>query len=133
MSKKLSIEKSIQEINEWLDYKNVRTKRREALKEQIDNLSDAISDGILSIDDQKNIIHKLQVPVGEEKKIEELKYKARLSDKQKAPYMKGVANSDSFGMIHATIGALTETPRAIISALDSEDMNIARDIAIFFI
>lgn len=132
-TKKLTIEKSTQEINEWLDYKNVRDKKREGLKEQTDNLADAISDGILVIDADKNIIHTLQIPVGEEIKYKELKYKPRLSDKQKIPYMKGVSNTDSLGMIHATIAALTETPRAIISALDTEDMDIARSIAIFFI
>lgn len=122
-----------QEVEAWLDYKNVRGKKREGLKEQIENIADAISEGILSINEEKYIVHRLLMPVGEEVKIEELKYKPRLSDKLKAPHMKGVSNTDSLGMLHATIAALTEKPRPVIANLDTEDMDVARSIAVFFI
>lgn len=133
MEKTINIELAIKEVNDWLDYKNVRPKRREGLKEHSEAIAEAIADGVLSIDKDKNIVHKLIIPFGEEHKVQELKYKPRINDSMKIPHMKGVANNDASGMLHATIATLTGEPRAVVAKMDMEDMDIARNIAVFFI
>ena len=130
--KKVNLETSIDEVNRWMDYKKVRETKRESLHDQIESISEAFSEGLLVLKDDFTIEQTLVHPVGEDESIKSITYKPRLSDKQKQPHMKGVASNDQFGMMHAIIAALTNVPRAVVAGLDSEDMDIARAIAVFF-
>ncbi len=132
-SVKITPEIADAEIEEWLDVKKVRPSTRETNKDSIENMKDAVVEGILRVNENKTLTHFLLEPVGEEKKITELTYKTRLNDRMKIPYMKGIKSDDVFGMLNGTIAALTTTPREVIMAMDTEDKRLAQAIAVFFI
>ena len=104
----ISLEKAKSEVNHWLDLKNYQQSKRDANAEQIEQIAEAVSDGVLSIQEDGVIIHKLTIPIKDDEgnvKYEELNYKARIDWSQIEPYMKGVKPQDTFGMINAHIAA----------------------------
>lgn len=120
-------------VNKWLDFKRVKPLTREDFKDNIRSIVRAVADGVLSVDENHALVHQLIFPIGEGEKYKVFKYKPRLSDRDKTPYMKGVSLTDGKALTYATIAALANIPRGIIAAMDAEDMRIARAIAVFFI
>jgi len=131
---KVSKEVAEAEVNVWLDYKRVSEKKREAYKEQIESLVDAICEGLLSLKEDKTFIYELREPVGSaETKITKLEFKPRLKMGTIHQHLQGVKPSDADGRVCAYIAALTSTTKSVLSQLDSEDYAIPQSIAIFFL
>lgn len=131
---KISHDVAESEIQKWLDKKKIYVSVREKHKDTIQFLSEAISNGDLLYDEVENsFTHKLLFQTSGESPLTELKYKGRLNDNMLRPYLKGIAGDDGEGRLVAVICALTESPRGIITALDSLDKKIAMSIAIFFL
>lgn len=119
------------EINGWLDKKKIYLSTREAQKDSVDLLIEAMVNGDLILDDKSNeFTHKLLFPLTE---VTELKYKARLSDRMLRPHLQGVKANDADGRLSALVAALTSTPKAVIDELDSADKKIMMSIAVFFL
>lgn len=128
----VSREKATEEVEGWLDKKKVYPSTREAQKDSVDLLIEAIMSGDLTLDTLKNeFVHKLLFPLDDGPK--ELRYKARLNDKMLKPYLQGVKSTDADGRLAAHTAALTSQPKAIIEALDSADKKIMMSIAVFFL
>jgi hypothetical protein len=127
---KIAREVAAAEVEKWLDKKNVSQNKRESFKDHIDVLVDAVSEGALSINDECIFTQKLNCPVGD---TTHLNYRLRLNRLLVTPYMKGVKASDGDGRIVAYTAALTDIPKNIISALDTEDQRISDSIAVFFV
>ena len=132
---KVSEEMAQKTINAWLDAKRVRERKREQQKDNIETLVDAVADGDLSHDPESNeLTLVLLQPVGIEKKVEKLIFKPRINMGLIRQGLKGIkVTEDSMGYIMAYIATLTNQPKNVINALDSDDYKIASAIAGFFL
>lgn len=133
---KVSKEIADQEIISWMDYKKIPASSREseALKNSIETLSEAIQEGILTLDEETfKFKQTLLFEIGEEAKITELVYHPRLNDKMLKPHLSGVKGNDGDGRLLAHIAALTNKPKAVLELLDTVDKRTAQALAIFFL
>ena len=126
-------EVAAQEIEKWLDYKKINDRKREQYKDSIDALIDAVSDGVLTVDEDHNLVQSLKFPIGNEVTTSKLEYKPRLKVASVHSALQGVKTADADGRICAYIAALTSQPKGVITALDTEDYSIGQAIAIFFL
>jgi hypothetical protein len=128
---KVSREQATQEVEQWLDRKKVYASTREAQKDSIETLIEAMMNGDLTLDEKTNELnHKLLFPLDE---VKELKYKSRLNDKMMRPHLQGVKSNDADGRLNALTACLTSQPKAVIENLDSADKRIMMSIAVFFL
>lgn len=121
------------EINDWLDYKRISAAKKEANKDNIKDLISYVQFGTLEVNDDKSIKHNLEWPLGESSGDKVLNYKPRLNGKMLKPHMSGVKATDVDGRLTAYIAALTGKLSAEIDLMDTVDMEVARNIAVFFI
>lgn len=120
------------EITGWLDHKKISTAKREANKESIETLIGYVRDGVLSITEDKTIIHKLLFPLDKEQPLSELKYKPRINAGAIQRHLQGVKGNDVDGRLTAYAAGIAGQPKEIIKALDTEDYSIAMSVAVFF-
>src|SRR5687768_571840 len=121
------------EVNKWLEKKKVFQSTIDSEKASIEILVEAIQRGILVYNEPDNsFTYTLLHPLGEDSSVATLKFKGRINDTMVQKYMKGVSSTDGDGRLNATIAALTETARGIISGVDSIDKKVCNAIAIFF-
>lgn len=131
---KINRETAENDVTAWLDKKKVFEETREKYKEHIDILVEAIMNGVLVLDTTTfEFTHNLLFALGENEDKKELKYRARITDKQITPHMRGVKNDDADGRLQALIAALTSESKGVIANLDSGDKRIATAVGIFFI
>jgi hypothetical protein len=121
------------EVTRWLDFKKIGAKKREDHKDSIDKLIEAVEDGLLTLTDNYEFIQILKFPIGEEGAVTELKYKPRINVEAVQLQMQGIKVTDATALIGAYLAALTNTPKAILKKLDTEDNGIANAIAVFFL
>lgn len=130
---KVSIEIAETEIKKWLDYKKIGPTKQEQNKDNIKTLAEAISEGVLTISEEMEIVHELKFPIDEEIKTTELRYKPRIAVKHVHQHMVGVKADNVDGRILAYVAVLTGKPKALLASLDSEDYSICTSIAVFFL
>lgn len=131
---KVNQEQAAKEVENWLNYKKVSNKEKDVNADTIEQLADAVSGGILSLDPKEFVFkHKLLFPVGNEEITKEISYKPRLNDRMLVTHLKGVKSNDADGRLTAYICALTDQPKHIIKELDTADKKISMAIAIFFL
>ena len=130
---KVTKEQAQSEVEAWLDYKKIGSKKRESQEAQIETLVDAVAEGDLVLNEDKSFTQKLKFEVGEEIKILELKYRPRLDMSTIHSKLDGVKSSDGDGRVLAYVAALTGQVKSVIKKLDSEDYSVAQSIAIFFL
>jgi hypothetical protein len=129
----ISRELAQQEVEKWLDFKRYRQSKREENKDSIEQLVNAVSDGLLILNDDFSWTQKLIFPIGEGVEIKELKYRPRLNSKLTEPHLKGIKASDIDARLNGIICALTDSPKPVVASLDTEDKGIATTIAVFFL
>lgn len=120
------------EVIKWLDYKKMSDSRREEKAESVKALTNAISDGQLTLNEDFTLTQTLLLEIGKEVKIKELTYKARLSGSQIQAHLQGVKPNDIDARLMGYIAALTEQPKEVVKTMDTEDLNVAQNIALFF-
>jgi len=125
----VSIEVAEQDIERWLDGTKVMPSKREAAKADIEIMTEAIQDGLLVINDDLTITHKLLFPL---EAVDELTYKSRLTVEEPKSRLRQFKSDDVHGMIHAYVATLAKQPLAIIGKLDRKDYRISTAIAGFF-
>lgn len=132
---KIPLDQATNEVHAWLDYKRIPANRRESLQSMVDNLANAIADGVVVINDKNQIEHMLIFELeGETGGIQKLIYKSRLSDADLEPYKRTLKGTDFDSTLKRTILALTGQPLGVINRLDSStDKGIAESIAVFFV
>lgn len=134
MANLVSIDVAIADMNRWLDAKKVSDKKREAYADNIENLTDAISEGSLILNENNEFEQKLKFPIKSESgDIETLKFKNRLTVDAVQNNLTGVKPTDADGRITAYVSALTNLPKAVIKRMDTEDYSIGQALAIFFL
>ena len=129
----ISKEIALQEVEKWLDYKKITPNKREVYKDNIESLANSIADGTLVLNDDLSLTHNLIFEIGSETKTSILKYKPRINVGNVYSHMNGVKATDIDGRLHAYICALTGSPKLLVQQLDTEDISIAQNIAVFFI
>lgn len=132
---KITKEAAEKEVDSWLDYKRIDPLQREDQKDQIAALVSYIQNGNLVLNEDFTFTHILKFPLGEDGKmpVRELKYQARLKERDLTHKLSAVKSDDSEGRLMAHYQALTGEVKGIISSLDKEDIKIARSIAVFFL
>lgn len=133
MESKVTREIAEEEIEKWLVLQKALPTVREARAEHIKQLIEGIEYGILELDEEGKFTHNLMTEFGNEKKYTQLVYKARLNDKQLAPWLKGVKGDDAEGRMLGHVAALTGVNRLILELMQTSDKRIAMAIAIFFL
>lgn len=127
---------AVAEVTKWLDAKKVNDKKREAFKDSIETIADAICDGSLSLGEGNVLIHKLKFPVETtdgKVAFDSLEYKPRLKMETIHTHLQNVKSNDADGRVCAYIAALASKPKDLIKKLDTEDYSIGQAIAIFFL
>ena len=130
MENEVSKEIAVADVNRWLDLKKVSSKKREDLDSDIKSIIGFVEEGVLSIDENCIITHKLKFPFGNDKLIETLSYKVRVSADDLTDGQKGVTTGAD--LIAANIATLTGKVKATIKKLDSEDYSVCKAIVAFF-
>jgi len=127
--KAISADVAEADVTRWLNHKKVFDSTRNEHKDKINLLIEGIQNGVLVINEDFTITHKLLHPLDG---VTELTYRARINDNMLRDYYKGVANDDGDERLRAVIGCLTEKARGIIAKLDSLDKKLSIAIGIFF-
>lgn len=128
---KVPREMAEKEVQAWLDFKRVKSKKAEENSSSIETLIDGFQSGALVLEPEThNIKMKLEFHIGKDQK--QLVFKPRLKVGEAHKKLKGVGASDVDGRILAYVAALTSMNSALIQDMDSEDYSIAQAIAIFF-
>ena len=133
MEKVVDLETARVEVEKWLDFKRVRESKREANKETIDALVEAVSEGQLVVNEDHSLTHTLDVPTGGETALTSLTYKPRLTVQDTHSKMKGVKANDVDGRIIALVSALCGKPASLEGKLDTSDYSISQNVALFFL
>lgn len=133
----ISIDLANAEMEKWLDHKRVSVARRESKKLAIDGLASEIAAGnLVLMPDTFKLKYTLKFPItsesGEEA-LSELEFMPRLRAQDVVPYMKGIKADDLKGTLRANIAALTRKSMGIIQKMDTEDMDVAESVSLFFI
>lgn len=124
------------EVKGWLDFKKVKESKRVENKKVIEELIAGVADGSFVIDSETKVIkYKLGFPVKNDKGVEtviELEFQPRINSAKVQDAIKGVNSDDTFGFIDGYLQALTGLPKNILRTLDTEDKNMIKNIAVFF-
>ena len=133
---KVTQEMAIADVTAWMDLKRIKPKRREALKNFVENMVDAVMDGELIFDRDSGLLkYRLINPVGEGEFLKELTFKPRISEYEMDTYRPSVKNI-SDPMLASTLlvlATLTGQSTAMLKQLDkSTDFPLCESIAIFF-
>ena len=126
------------EIEKWLDFKNVSTRKREKkeTKNNIETLTDAICDGDLSLDDNHNLVLKLRNPVKDKDdkiQLSEMVFKPRLLLEDVESHLINVKPENTIGMLAAYTSALTGINSGLTKKIDTDDNKTAQAIVMFFL
>lgn len=133
-TKKVPLKVAKKEMDNWLDHKKVKSKKRDDFAEHIETIVEGICDGTLTLDPKTfEFTHKLSFPLGDDGNITELKYRSRMMVEEINSRMKGIKANDVDGRIVRYIAALTEQPSAVVSKLDTEDNSLAQAFVQFFL
>lgn len=133
---KIPIEVAQQEVEDLLDKKNIKPKRRADLEGVIDVVVEAISLGLVAINEDGSIKQLLITPVGESGTLTEINYKARVEPiaiNNKLTALKGesAANPRMLSMVY--MQAYTGLLAAQINNLEPSDRETANSIISFFL
>ncbi len=130
-----TVERSIavNDVNSWLDYKKVSPSKRQANEQSIETMVNAIEDGDLVVNEDKTLTLTLKIPVTGEVKFDTLVFQPRIPVETLHNSLGGVKATDVDARLLAHVSALTSKGKALIKKLDTEDYDVARAIATFFL
>ena len=136
MDNKMSLELATQEFEKWLEYKKVKSRKREVNKDQEEILIDAISNGNLVVTDEFNLSYELEFPIKNEDgdiSLGVLTFKPRLRVSDINSKMKGVKSNDVDGRVLGYIAASTNQNTGLLKRLDMEDYGICQAVIMYFL
>lgn len=148
---KVSLEVALKELERWYDCKKVRTSSRvtkmidektgllglredlEGRESELPILVESIMDGVLIIEKDCKIKHKLKFEIGSELAIKELIYAPRVHTSIIQQKLRGVKATDGDGRLTGYIAALANQNTSVIKMLDTEDKKIGEAISLYFL
>ena len=117
------------EVNSFLDKKNLLPKRRQAIQEAADNVAEAISYGLVTINADGTITQKLITPIGA---THELQYAARVEPAEMQRAISRLPSETATTIHKAYLKAHTGLTDNTINKLEGQDSDIASWITLFF-
>lgn len=124
-----------QEVNKWLNFKQISPSKRSAKQDAINALIENIEDGDLVLKEEGEdlfLVQTLKLPTKGELPLTELRYRSRLDIGKLNNRLKQIKGLDPFASVVAYVAALTDQNSAVIQTLDTEDYSISQNIALFF-
>ena len=129
---KVNRELAEQTVDKWLDYKRVKPAKRESYKASIENITDAVEEGSLILNEETHELeYTLDIPIGESK-IQVLKFRPRLTVGEINKRLKGVSPKEADARVVAYVAALTGQNSGVIELLDTNDYDVCQAISVFF-
>ena len=129
---KVNRELAEQTVDKWLDYKRVKPAKRESYKASIENITDAVEEGSLILNEETHELeYTLDIPIGESK-IQVLKFRPRLTVGEINKRLKGVSPKEADARVVAYVSALTGQNSGVIEMLDTNDYDVCQAISVFF-
>jgi hypothetical protein len=130
----ISNEIALEEVNKWLDFREVDEEDRADDQKTIKFLAKQVSRGRLVINPDFSLVQKLRFPLAIEgaSPVDELKYATRINMDKVHNRLQGIKANDSAARVAAHIAALTSKPLLIIQKMDSEDYKLAATIYLIF-
>lgn len=130
------VQKAEEEVSAWLDSKKIKPKEREKNEAFINTLVEAVTYGILTIDDDTKVItQNLEFPLSNTDKVvtlSSLRYNPRADTGSlhgKTANIKGIGMAVYVAYASALTGELVAT----LNKLDSEDFKVLQAITAFFL
>ena len=134
---KMDIESATLEFNKWLDYKRVKQARREEKEAFGEAIISSIMDGDLIINEKTFIMtYKLLFPILDNKGNEylsELKFNPRVKVKELNIKLKAVKVEDADGRLLAHAASSCDKNVGELALIDTEDNDIVKSIAGYFL
>lgn len=123
-----------EDIERWLEARMTSDKKRRDLADSIKELEGAVMDGNLIVKEDGTLLQKLIIPIGEESKLTEVKYKLRITagDVQKRMVGNKIKATDLHGTLLIQICAATDLTFEQVAKMDYTDYAIATAIGNFF-
>ncbi|HTH58231.1 MAG TPA: phage tail assembly protein [Cyclobacteriaceae bacterium] len=132
----VSLEVASAEVSKWLDSKKIsQAKRENKLAGNIEILTNAIADGSLVMNpDDFTFEQTLKFPLQADgqPEVPKLKFKNRLKVGSIQNGMAGNRPGDMIANVNTVIAALVSLPKELVKLLDTEDYEVASNIAFFF-
>lgn len=123
------------DVEKWLEHKKLNERKRDEKKESIESLISYFEDGTLTLEEDYSITMKLNIPIGINGVVKELKFKPRLTVKDislaKNKNAKSATDPEAFVMDRVV--ALTGQNRELLMNMDTIDHSVCQTIAVFFI
>jgi hypothetical protein len=123
------LEKSLEEINKWLDYKHYKQSKRELRKVFIDILAEAMSDGDLVLDDNMNLTYTLSFPIAG---MDKLTFKPLLTIGELQAKLSTVKATDLEARGMAYISTATGVSMGELAKMNTVDSELCTSIVNFF-
>jgi hypothetical protein len=129
---KVNRELAEQTVDKWLDYKRVKPAKRESYRASIENITDAVEEGSLILNEETHELeYTLDIPIGDSK-IQVLKFRPRLTVGEINKRLKGVSPKEADARVVAYVAALTGQNSGVIELLDTNDYDVCQAISVFF-
>lgn len=129
---KIAREVAENEVKAWLDFKNIKDKKRDENQDSIDSIIDAVCDGLITIDSDFVLTQKLMFPIGSKGEITQLSFKPRMKLSTVRICTQGIKTTDSLGFAGGYISAATGEDRNIINSMEMDDFVLSQSVVIFF-
>ena len=124
------------DVQRWMDFKNLKPRKREERQAEIETIIESICDGDLILDKEFNFIQTLRNPVvdNEGKSIlKEFKFKPRLLLEDVEPFLMNVKSTNMIGMLAAYTSALTGVGAGLTKKIDTDENKTTQAIVMFFL
>lgn len=136
MSNVVSEEIAKKEVEKWMDFKNLKQRKRDERESEIETIVESICDGDLTLDKEFNFVQKLRNPVKDvEGKVilSEFKFKPRLLLEEVEPFLMNVKSTNMIGMLAAYTSALTGVGAGLTKKIDTDENKTTQAVVMFFL
>ena len=133
---KINTETAQSELNKWLDFKNVKEKKRIEYATFGENIIEAIESGNIVLNEKSEIEYTLNSPILAESGtviLDKLTFKPRLRVAELNAKLKGVVATDADARVMAYIAAATEQNTGLLSKMYTDDYSVCQSIIMYFL
>lgn len=120
-----------QELNRWLEIRDISATKREELEDSNKDLIEAIQKKLITIDDNGGLIQKLKDPLDS---IDSIEYESRLSVRQVRLALKRAEQNDDLGkMINIAASFSSVKNTKMWDEFSFRDLDLASKIVSYFL
>jgi hypothetical protein len=133
---KINTETATAELNKWLDFKNVKEKKRIEYATFGENIIETIESGNIILNEKNEIEYTLNSPILAESGapvLSVLTFKPRLRVAELNAKLKGVNATDADARVMAYIAAATDQNTGLLSKMYTDDYSVCQSIIMYFL